>query len=242
MVYWWVNQNQTFREEHRGGYLWSPKRNSNGARNQFYENMRLVAPGDLVFSFRDTWIVAVSVARSNGYDARKPTEFGQAGSNWSNEGWRVDVQYVPVSHPIRPKDHIDAVRPLLPTKYSPLQANGDGLQSVYLAALSDQLGNLLLDLLRQNGNQLQLPIMSAGTVDGRREEVIDQEEQQVEEGLRAAEDVGTTERQQLIRARRGQGLFRENVQRFEQHCRITGVADPRFLIASHILPWRYATN
>ena len=27
MRYWWVNQNQTFRQEIEGGYLWSPKRN-----------------------------------------------------------------------------------------------------------------------------------------------------------------------------------------------------------------------
>ena len=62
--YWWVNQNQTYRAEVSGGYLWSPKRNKNGARSQFYENMREVAPGDLVFSFRDTKIKAVGVCRS----------------------------------------------------------------------------------------------------------------------------------------------------------------------------------
>ncbi len=40
MRYWWVNQNQTFRAEVRGSFMWSPKRNANGARNRFYENMR----------------------------------------------------------------------------------------------------------------------------------------------------------------------------------------------------------
>lgn len=44
MRYWWVNQNQTYRHEVAGGYLWSPKRNANGARNPFYESMREVAP------------------------------------------------------------------------------------------------------------------------------------------------------------------------------------------------------
>jgi hypothetical protein len=34
--YWWVNQNQTFRHKSAGGYLWSPKRNANGAKNPFY--------------------------------------------------------------------------------------------------------------------------------------------------------------------------------------------------------------
>jgi hypothetical protein len=57
--YWWVNQNQTFRQEIDGGYLWSPKRNANGAKNTLYEFMREVAPGDLIFSFVDTRIVAI---------------------------------------------------------------------------------------------------------------------------------------------------------------------------------------
>ena len=47
MRYWWVNQNQTFRQEIGGGYLWSPKRNANGARNPFYESMRDVAFSDV---------------------------------------------------------------------------------------------------------------------------------------------------------------------------------------------------
>jgi hypothetical protein len=59
MRYWWVNQNQTFRQEIGGGYLWSPKRNANGGRNPFYETMREVSPGDLIFSFVDTRITAV---------------------------------------------------------------------------------------------------------------------------------------------------------------------------------------
>ena len=61
MRYWWVNQNQTYRHEITGGYLWSPKRNANGARNPFYESMREVAPGDLIFSFMDTRILAVGI-------------------------------------------------------------------------------------------------------------------------------------------------------------------------------------
>jgi len=58
MRYWWVNQNQTYRAELRGSFMWSPKRNANGVRNQFYENMRDVSPGDIVFSFCDTRIKA----------------------------------------------------------------------------------------------------------------------------------------------------------------------------------------
>ncbi|MBK7534454.1 MAG: HNH endonuclease [Myxococcales bacterium] len=52
----------------------------------------------------------------------------------------------------------------------------------------------------------------------------------------------TTEKQQLVRARRGQGLFRENVAKIEEACRVTGVSDRTHLRASHIKPWRAANN
>ena len=32
MRFWWVNQNQTWRQEVGGGYLWSPKRETNSYR------------------------------------------------------------------------------------------------------------------------------------------------------------------------------------------------------------------
>ena len=139
MRYWWVNQNQTYQAELAGGYIWSPKRNRNGARNQFYENMREVSPGDLILSFRDTFLIAASRATSVCYDSPKPSEFGASGANRDDAGWKVDVDYHVLPHPIRPKDFIDRIRPLLPSKYSPLQDSGDGLQSVYLAELPHYL-------------------------------------------------------------------------------------------------------
>ncbi len=45
-------------------------------------------------------------------------------------------------------------------------------------------------------------------------------------------------RDQLIRARRGQGLFRFRAFQIESVCRLTGIANPHLLIASHIRPWR----
>ena len=69
MRYWWVNQNQTYRHEVGGGYLWSPKRKTNLAANPFYDFMREVAPSDVVFSFSDTLIRAIGIAASHAYEA-----------------------------------------------------------------------------------------------------------------------------------------------------------------------------
>jgi hypothetical protein len=104
--YWWVNQKQTHRHEIGGGYLWSPKRRVDDSRNQFYENMRVVAPGDLVFSYWTTAIRAYGIVRSFGYDAPKPDEFGAAGRHWAEIGYRADVDYVPMTVPVMPRDEL----------------------------------------------------------------------------------------------------------------------------------------
>ncbi len=55
-------------------------------------------------------------------------------------------------------------------------------------------------------------------------------------------EVVSTEREAIVKARRGQGTFRENVAGIERECRITRVSNPAYLIASHIKPWRHASN
>src|ERR1041384_1101118 len=114
MRYWWVNQNQTFRQEYAGGYLWSPKRNANGAKNPFYESMREVSPGDIIFSFVDTVIAAIGVAEAYCWESPKPLEFGTTGEYWENIGWKVRVNFMSLLPRIRPKDHIGLLRPLMP--------------------------------------------------------------------------------------------------------------------------------
>ena len=52
-----------------------------------------------------------------------------------------------------------------------------------------------------------------------------------------------TERESIINARIGQGIFRENlIRKYDGRCVVTGVDDKRILIASHIKPWSVSTN
>jgi hypothetical protein len=239
MRYWWVNQNQTYRHEVQGGYLWSPKRNANGARNPFYEAMREVSPGDLVFSFVDTRILAIGIAQSYCYESPKPPEFGSSGQNWENVGWRVGVQFTQLSKRVRPKDHIEILRPLLPERYAPLQPNGNGLQSVYLTELPAALADVLIGLI---GEEVT-PILAAGReVKPIVTDDLDAWERKIERIVADDVTLPETDRLAIIRARRGQGLFKERVSRIESRCRITGVDNPVHLVASHCKPWRDATN
>ena len=139
MRYWWVNQNQTYRHEISGGYLWSPKRNANKARNPFYESMREVSPGDIIFSFRDTRIAALGIARSYCYESPKPTEFGTAGSYWEAIGRKIDVTLRELTNRIHPKSHIGELRGS--AKPSSRRACGRG-SSAPMCRASSGLGNL----------------------------------------------------------------------------------------------------
>ena len=240
MRYWWVNQNQTYRQEIKGGYLWSPKVNRSGRLNPFYEFMREVAPGDLVLSFADTRVKAIGIALSSGYDCPKPLEFGSAGREWGSSGWRVDVRWRELHRQIRPRDYMERLRPCLPARYSPLRTSGDGLQSVYLTRLPQSLAEALIDLIGAEAVESRriaqsfvgdAPPWSPAQAQAEWEEDLAQE---VEHDAR----IPPTERRQIILSRRGQGKFRERVSRIERACRITGVNRPEHLIASHCKPWR----
>jgi hypothetical protein len=243
--YWWVNQNQTYRHEVAGGYLWSPKRKANGHINPFYAFMREVAPGDLIFSFADTYIRAIGIARSHCYECPKPLEFGSVGMNWERVGWKVDVEYRSVTDPIRPVDHMATLRPLLPDRYSPLSPDGRGSQSVYLTAVPPAMAQALADLVGRDA-QLAIEVGTRFAQDTGLSERPTQSIAEWAEHLRSTIErdvaIPETTREQPVLARRGQGRFRQEVARIETHCRVTGVNRPEHLIASHCKPWRDSDN
>jgi hypothetical protein len=241
MRYWWVNQNQTYRHEVAGGYLWSPKVKRDGRRNAFYEFMREVSPGDLIFSFADTWIRTYGIAQSNAYEAPKPAEFGGVGRNWDKVGWRVDVQFHEVEKGFRPSDWIERLRPLLPQRYSPLLANGYGVQSIYLTEIPQVLALALAELLSLDALAFARSEVEQKLVVGPSAEMVLWEEH-LTKAIEQDPSVAVTERESLILARRGQGLFRRRVAAIESQCRVTGVDRPEHLRASHCKPWRDSTN
>jgi hypothetical protein len=83
--------------------------------------MREVSPGDVVFAFVDTFITAIGVAQSYCWESPKPTEFGTTDQYGDNVGWKVLVRFTPLDHRVRPKDHMELLRPMLPAHHSPLR-------------------------------------------------------------------------------------------------------------------------
>ena len=141
----------------------------------------------------------------------------------------------------RPADWIDRIRPHLPDRYSPLQHNGRGVQSIYLTELSRSLALVLADLLGSKVGALARTEVVAEHAPVTTAEVVLWEEH-LRTGIQDDSILGETEKEALVLARRGQGLFRVRVQGIESRCRVTGVERPEHLRASHIKPWRDSTN
>lgn len=231
MRYWWVSQKGTFKHEFNGDYLWSPKEGKRGPLKA-YDNMRLINVGDPILSFANGHIIAVSQAVSCAFSAPKPSEFGNVGDEWSNEGWQVDAKYHLLKHKISPKQNIEKIRHLLPTKYSPIQENGDGNQS-YLFEISKELFETLMDLSGDDDRYTLTDDFEAT-----------QYTQEVEwVSSRITDDAEReTFATNIVASRKGQGLFKSRVTYVEKGCRVTGAKGQKYLIASHIKPWSKSNN
>jgi hypothetical protein len=232
MRYWWVNQNQTYQYEVPGGFLWSPKTRADGIRNPFYETMPKVRPGDIVFSFSENFIKAIGIVQANAETSPKPN-FRKAGNNWADVGWLVSVEFKEIINPIKPKDFMEMIRPLLADKYAPLMPDGRGMQVVYLTEISEEFGKLLISLSNENLPNIERDLAPVNNIE------VDEE---INLEIKFSQIEGNLEKIQLVKSRRGQGIFKSNVRLVENHCRVTGVNNIKHLRASHIKPWSQSND
>lgn len=221
------------RQEVDGGYLWSPVSESNGARSKFYDNMRRAAPGDVVLSYAHGRVGRVGSVADFAISAPKPSEFGSIGAYWNTTGWLLPVDWIDASLAVRPKELLSKLAPLLPPKHSPIQATtGNGNQKAYLAEVDKSVIDLVLDAAHLPPSiLLEAPGRTVADFAAELDNVV-------ETNIRQDGSLDRTTREQLVQARRGQGIFRQRVLAADSVCRITGVDNPNLLIASHIKPWR----
>lgn len=235
MKYWWVNHKKTYSQEVSGGYLWSPKAQKNGQSSHFYDNMTRAQPGDLVFSYANAKIHDVGIIRSEAINAPKPQEFGAAGDDWSADGWLLPVDFIAAPNALRPKDYFGNIKPLLAPKYAPLNREGEGNQGAYLSEISQSLAEYLLGNIGGKSLKAQLLSEAKSTSDQIKEE-------NELERLNTDSELPPTEKEQIGKARVGQGQFRRAVSKVESSCRVTGLSELQHLRASHIKPWRDSNN
>lgn len=77
MRYWWVNQNQTYRAEIRGSFMWSPKQTAKRSSEPVLQEHARGVAGDIVFSFCDARIKAIGASAAEREAARSATWTGR---------------------------------------------------------------------------------------------------------------------------------------------------------------------
>ena len=144
------------------------------------------------------------------------------------------MTWLPNEIEIAPKAILESMGPLLPATHSPVRAaTGDGNQKAYLAEVPRALTDLVLGTAGLDLRQIEevRPITTVGIF-------VETLDDLVEAAIAHDGSLSDTEREQLTRARRGQGEFRRRVMNVEPACRVTGISRPNLLIASHMKPWR----
>lgn len=232
--YWWANHRARFREELDGGYLWSAKREPKGAGHAGTDNLAEALPGDVVFSFAEGKVGAIGVVTDRVRSAHPGAAAGAPQRASMRAGWLLPVRFEMLATPLVPRHHMMQLKAVLPARRAPLRASGDRNASVYLAAVPASMLAVLKELL---GGQLEkIEEQIAIETDGGLGDAA------IEERIWQRTDLGPHDKRQLVSARTGQGVFRENVERIEKLCRVTGVPDRRHLRASHIKPWKLADD
>lgn len=104
---------------------------------------------------------------------------------------------------------------------------------------------MLAGLIGQEAQALTSAVEIAGATVGDRIKTgddLDVWEHRLEQRVAADTSIGDTDREAIIRARRGQGLFKQRVMQIELRCRITGVENPIHLVGRHCKPWWDSNN
>ena len=107
---------------------------------------------------------------------------------------------------IHPKSHIGELCGLLQEQYSPPRANGDGLQSVYLAEVGRPFAAALFRLIGGEANKVAdvaKEVDRAEQLSPSREPDLEQWEDRVEVDIRKDSRIPDTQREAIIQARVG---------------------------------------
>jgi hypothetical protein len=129
------------------------------------------------------------------------------------KGWKAFVDWTLLESPFKIKKNHELIR----LEEPPLDKNHNGRQG-YIFGISSKLFHIICK------SDLEI------------------QEKLIEKDIINNPLLAITEKEQLIKARRGQGKFRENLEQIEKFCRLTKLNRTEFLIASHIKPWRDSTN
>ncbi len=150
---WFVCQGTTFTDEFGKKYLWAPKLDKAGNPKFFWENMKRVKRGDIIFNY-SKGIKGVSLAINDCYDSNNV----ENESSWRKEGFRVDIEFFEFDKDIKIEDlksrKSNLQRALNGIEKKPFNSNG-GVNQGYLYEFTPEAGKIVFDIYGKSvGNEI----------------------------------------------------------------------------------------
>lgn len=234
MNIWWVNHKNSYISAIKNKQLWSPKTKKDGKSHETYKNMGEVKEGDIIISYiGDYKINAIGIAQSSPITSKKPEVFEFESDN-IEDGWLLNVTFEELL------DHID-IYPFkedlkkFKRKHFPFDKNGNSQQGGYLHKVdgdflefvedkifNKKLDNTFIENIQEWSKERLLNNL----------ESLDKELNLLNEKVDEIYEKSVTVLQRLK-----QEKFKKNIKQVENKCRVTGLENIEFLIASHIKPW-----
>lgn len=221
-MHYWVNQGKTYKQEKEGGYLWAPTQNNFGNTLFHWSNMTRLEPNDVILNYFKGSILGYCIVQSKYFIAPKPKELN-VDVEWENQGFMVDAKYFLFSNPVELKTAYPMIEEYLPPKYSPINNSGTPpkikANQGYLYESNEMVTK---EVFKIAGNYYYFESKLARVSE--------------------PEPIITT-KQGIITSRVGQGEYRQRIlQRWNFECAVIKSQIKEILIASHIVPWRDATD
>ncbi len=137
-----VHQGKTYLEEYTGGYIWAP---ASGIHH--HERMTEIHKGDIIVNYANGAVQAISEALCDWFYSPRPSEL--YGHGWDNTGYRVQLRYQILSHPLKLDTIQDHIIDLRANIYSSFDSTGNACQG-YLYELEIGIAKLIKGLIEKN--------------------------------------------------------------------------------------------
>ena len=141
---YYVFQGGSFNDEYAGGYIWAPYESRYGMKFHYWDRLKDLHKGDMLFHADHGKIRAISIVREPHVVAARPVEELVGMYEGDNRGYLVYCDYTLIEDPISAWDYTDQTKKYSRVKYAPFNINGTGNLG-YLYELDQRLATLFLE-------------------------------------------------------------------------------------------------
>lgn len=223
MAFYWVNCGTYYNEISENKFLWCPASTPGGVVPVGWKIITEVKKGDVIFCHRHGDILSIAIALIDAYPSERPINRDDNGG--VNVGYKIDVDLEEFEVPISTEEFKEQFISLYNNRCNPkVFTEKKQATQQYMAFIPDGAGALILECLGDASIRIHEKL----------------------ELLNVSNDISKSKptfKQALIKARVGQGQFRNAVLNlWESTCPITKINKPELLVASHIVSWQLSNN